>query len=69
MVFKPSTYSAIRESYDDILKGGHDLHVTLKTVLSSNVYALFTHRDFVLGSHGSILASLWTLKNMQFNLI
>ena len=53
LLFTCSTYSAIHESYDDILSGGDDLSVTLKRTprrLSSYVYALFTHRDFVLQS-------------------
>ena len=44
-------YSAIRESYDDILTGGDDLRVSLKRTrrrLSSYVYALFAPRDLVL---------------------
>ena len=53
LLFTCSAYSAIRESYDDILRGGDDLSVTLKRTprrLSSYVYALFTHRDLVLQS-------------------
>ena len=45
-------YNVIHES-DDILKGGDDLSVTLKGTprrLSSWLYALFTHRDFVVRS-------------------
>ena len=48
-----SPYSAIRESYDDILRGDDDLNATLKRIprrFSSYVYALFTHQDLVLQS-------------------
>ena len=40
-----STYSAIRSRYADILRGSDNLSVILK---SSYVYALFTHKVFVL---------------------
>ena len=51
LLFTCSAYSVVRESYDDILKGGDDLSVTLKRTprrLNSYVYALVTHRDLVL---------------------
>ena len=51
LLFTCSAYSAVCESYDDILRGGDDLHVTLKRIprrLSSYVDALFTNWDFVL---------------------
>ena len=53
LLFICSSYSAIRETYDYILRGGDDLSATLKRTprrLSSYVYALFTHRDLVLRS-------------------
>ena len=46
-----SVYSAIRSRYDDILRESDNLSAILKTPprrLRSYVYALFTHRDFVL---------------------
>ena len=46
-----SAYSAIHSSYADILRGSDNLSAILKTPpgrLSSYVYALFTHRDFIL---------------------
>ena len=49
--FTCSTYSAIRSRYADILRRSDSLSAILKTPsrrLSSYVYALFTHRDFVL---------------------
>ena len=51
MLFTCSKYSAISSRYADILRGSDNLSVILKTPLrrlSSYVYALFTHRDFVL---------------------
>ena len=45
------TYNAIVQRYDDILRWSENLSAILKTPprrLSSYVYALFTHRDFVL---------------------
>ena len=51
LLFTCSTYSAIRSRYVDILRGSDNLSAILKTPprrLSSYVYALFTHRDFVL---------------------
>ena len=51
LLFTCSAYSAVCESYDDILRGGDDLHVTLKRIprrLSSYVDALITHQDFWL---------------------
>ena len=51
LLFTCSTYNTIRESYDDILRGGDDLSVILKRTsmrLSSYVYALFAHRDLML---------------------
>ena len=51
LLFTCSTYSAIRSRYVDILRGNDNLSAILKTPprrLSSYVYALFTHRDFVL---------------------
>ena len=51
LLFTCSAYSAIHESYDEILRGGDDLSVTPKRTtrpLSSHVYALLTHRDLVL---------------------
>ena len=44
-------YSAIHSRYVDILSGSDNLSAILKTPprrLSLYVYALFTHRDFVL---------------------
>ena len=51
LLFTCSTYSAIRSRYADILRGSDNLRSILKTPprrLSSYVYALLTHRDFVL---------------------
>ena len=51
LLFTCSAYSAIRARYDDILRGSDNLSAILRTSprrLSSYVYALFTHRDFVL---------------------
>ena len=51
LLFTCLAYSAIRSSYVDILGGSDNLSAILKTPtrrLSSYVYALFTHRDFVL---------------------
>ena len=53
LLFTCSAYSAIHESYDDILRGGDDLSITLKRTprrLNAYVYALFTHQDLVLQS-------------------
>ena len=53
LLFTCSAYSAIRESYGDILSGGNDLSIILNRTprrLSSYVHALFTHRDLVLRS-------------------
>ena len=53
LLFTFSTYSAIHESYDDILREGDDLSAALNRTprrLSSCVYALFTHQDLVLRS-------------------
>ena len=51
LLFTRLTYSAIRSRYANILRGSDNLSAILKTPprrLSSYVYALFTHRDFVL---------------------
>ena len=51
LLFTCSTYSAIHSRYADVLRGSDNLSAILKTPprrLSSYVYALFTHRDFVL---------------------
>ena len=51
LLFTCSTYNAIHSRYDDILRESDNLSVILKTPprrLSSYVYALFMHRDFVL---------------------
>ena len=51
LFFTYSTYNAIRSRCVDILRGSDNLSAILKTPprrLSSYVYALFTHRDFVL---------------------
>ena len=51
LMFTCLAYSAIRSRYVDILRGSGNLSAILKTPprrLSSYVYALFTHRDFVL---------------------
>ena len=53
LLFTCSAYSAIRESYDDILRRDDDLSITLKGTprrLSSYLYALFTRRDLVFQS-------------------
>ena len=50
LLFTCSTYSAIGSRYADILRGSDNLSAILKTPprrLSSYVYVLFTHRDFV----------------------
>ena len=46
LLFTCSAYSAIRESYNDILRGGDNLNIILNrtpTRLSLHVYALFAH--------------------------
>ena len=46
LLFTCSAYSAIHESYDDILRGGDDMSATLKRTpgrLSSYVYAPYSH--------------------------
>ena len=46
LLFTCSQYSAIRESYDDILRGGDDFNIILKRTpkrLSSYIYNLFAH--------------------------
>ena len=51
LLFTCSTYSAIRSRYVDILRGSDNLSAILKSPprrLSSYVYDLFKHRDFVL---------------------
>ena len=51
LLFTWSTYSVIRLRYVGILRGSDNLSAIIKTTprrLSSYVYALFTHRDFVL---------------------
>ena len=51
LLFTYSTYSAIRSRYADIPGGSDNLSVILKTPLrrlNLYVYALLTHRDFVL---------------------
>ena len=51
LLFPWLTYSAIHSRYGDILRGCDNLSAILKTPrrrLSSYVYALLTHRDFVL---------------------
>ena len=51
LFFTCLTYSAIRSRYQDILRGSDNVSAILKTPprrLSSYVYALFIHRDFVL---------------------
>ena len=50
-LFTRSIYSAIHSRYVDILRGSDNVSTILKTPprrLSSYVYALFTHKDFVL---------------------
>ena len=51
LLFTCSTYSAILSRYADILRGSDNIRTILKKPprrLSSYVYVLFTHRDFVL---------------------
>ena len=51
LLFTCSTYSAIRSRYADILRGSDNLSAILKTPrrgLSSYMYTLFKHKDFVL---------------------
>ena len=51
LLFTCLSYSAICVRYDDILRGRDNLSAMLKTPpirLSSYMYALFMHRDFVL---------------------
>ena len=53
LLFTCSAYSTIRSRYIVILRGSDNLSVILTTPLrrlSSYVYALFTHKDFVLQS-------------------
>ena len=53
LLFICSTYIAICENHDDILRGGDDLSATLKRTpsgLSLYLFASFTYRDIVLQS-------------------
>ena len=66
LLFTCSTYSAIRSRYVDILRGSDNLRSILKTPprrLSSYVYALLTHRDFVLQRMNTLLRKETYIKN------
>ena len=64
--FSHPTYSAIRSRYADILRGSDNLSVILKKPprrLSSYVYALLTHRDFMLNVWIPLLRKETYIKN------